>query len=330
VLDGFIVGPENYLVEVAVHSILNDPHAGYSPVVFYGPSGTGKSHLALGLAAAWKTYFPKRCAAYVPAIDFARDLADAVQTKTLDDFGLRYRQLSLLVLDGLEHLIGKSAAQRELTFTLDALHARDGRLVITANRFPGELRGLLTGLQSRLAQGLAVPLAAPGRQARLAILRRLADGRSVRFSDGALRMLADQLSKTVPELLGVLTQLEFSVGTSRRAVNSDSVQEYLVQCNGSHEPSLRGIASTTACFFSLRVKDLRGPSRRRPAPTARALAMYLARNLTTQSLRQIGSYFGGRDHTTVSYSYRKTEERLRTEPEIRDALFAIQKELQRS
>ncbi len=329
-MQSFFAGPENRLVELAVASLLNDTDDAYSPIVFCGPSGTGKSHLAWGLATAWKARFRKRAAAYIPAVDFARELADAIQTKTVDDFRLRYRRLSLLVIDDLQHLLGKLAAQRELTFTLDHLETASSRVVITANRLPAELRGLIAGLQSRLAQGLVVALARPGPQARLAILQRLANAQGIEFSDGALQVLAAGLPGTVSELLGTITQLEFSAGPGRAVIDLERVRQYVAQRNGCRQSSVSEIASVTAAYFCLRPKDLRGPSRRRPAPTARALAMYLARNLTTQNLKQIGRYFGGRDHTTVSYSCRKTEERLHTEPEIRDAVFTIQEELQRT
>jgi chromosomal replication initiator protein len=253
-----------------------------------------------------------------------------MQTKTVDDFRLRYRQVRLLAIDDLEHLAGKPAAQRELLFTLDALEAAGSHVLVTAKRLPADLPGLMAGLVSRLSQGLVVPLALPGRAARLAILERLAKARGVGFAQGALSMLADGLQGTFPELRSAIAQLEFSAAGTGGLIGPERVREHLARYNGSRCASLRQIASVTARSFSLRLSDLRGPSRHRPTPTARALAMYLARNLTTDSLKQIGQYFGGRDHTTVSYSCRKTEERLRTEPELQDALFSIQEELQQT
>jgi chromosomal replication initiator protein len=329
-LEAFLLGPENGLVELAVRSLLVGADDAYSPIVLCGASGTGKSHLAWGLAAVWTARSQKRAAVYVPAVDFARQLTEAMQTKTVDDFRLRYRHVRLLAVDDLEHLAGKPAAQRELLFTLDALEAAGSHALVTAKRPPAELLGLMAGLQSRLSQGLVVPLALPGRAARLAILECLARARGVEFAQGALPMLADGLKGTFPELNSAIAQLEFGAAGTGRLIGPERVGEHLAQYNGSRRASLRQIASITARSFSLRLSDLRGPSRRRPTPTARALAMYLARNLTTDSLKQIGQYFGGRDHTTVSYSCRKTEERLRREPELQDALFSIQEELQQT
>ncbi|NQT40994.1 MAG: ATP-binding protein [Planctomycetes bacterium] len=324
-LETFVAGPENRLAYVAVRSVLDDSEDAYSPLVFYGPPGTGKSHLALGLATAWKARFRKRPAVCVTATDFARELADAIQTKTADDFGVRYRGLSLLVFEDLGHLAGKGAAQQELIFTLDALADIGGRVMLTASSPPSEVAGMMPGLRSRLAAGLAVPLVRPGREARLTILRRIAQSRGVALPDSVVELLADALRVTVPELVGALIELEFSAGMDHRAIDVPGVRRYLAKRNGAKGLSIHEIALSTARHFSLKLADLRSPSRRRAVVTARGVAIYLARNLTNQSLEEIGEYFAGRDHTTVSYGYRKTEERLETESEVRDAVLAIRK-----
>lgn len=328
-LETFVAGPENRLAYVAVQSVLDDAEDAYTPIVFYGSSGTGKSHLALGLATAWKGRFRRRPSVYVTATDFVRELADAIQTKTADDFGVRYRRLSLLVFEDLGHLVGKRAAQQELIFTLDALSDVGGRVVLTASGPPSELAGIMPGLRGRLAAGLAVPLVRPGREARLTILRRLAESRGVALSDAAAGLLADALRVTAPELFGALVELDFSAGMDGRGIDISSARRYLAKRNGSKALSIREIALSTARHFSLKLADLRSPSRRRAVVTARGVAIYLARNLTHQSLEEIGAYFAGRDHTTVAYGYRKTEERLATESEVRDAVLAIRQRFER-
>jgi len=326
----FLAGPENRLVEVAVEAVLSDADDGYSPIVFCGPSGTGKSHLAWGLAALWKARFRKKPSVYVTATDFARELADSIQTKTVDDFSARYRQLSLLVLEDVHHLAGKRPAQQELIFTLDALANAGARVVLTCSGPLAEVPGIAPGLRSRLAAGLVVPLFPPGREARLMILRRVAQARGVALSDPAQDVLADGLSVTVPELFGVVIELGISGGAQGRVIDVESARRYVARRNGSASLSLREIALNTARLFSLKLADLRSPSRRRAVVAARGVAIYLARNLTTETLAEIGQYFGGRDHTTVSYGYRKTEQLLETENEVRQAVLALQRSFQRN
>ena len=327
-LPAFFAGPENRLVEVAVQSVLDGADNAYSPIVFYGRSGTGKSHLAFGLACAWKARFRRRAGVYVTATDFARNLTDAIQTKTVDDFSARYRQVSLLVLEDVGYLAGKPAAQQELTFTLDALLDAHSHVVVTARAIPGHLGGIMPGLRGRLAAGLAVPLVVPSRDTRLAILRRLSDLQDFGLSDAAAGVLADGLNVTVPELFGALTQLHTWARIDGGVIDVESARRHVAKRNDCGTPSLHQIALTTARHFSLTLKALRGPSQGRAVATARGVAMYLARTLTTESLARIGRYFGHRDHTTVSHGCQKTYARCQTQSDIHHAVLALQERLQ--
>ena len=323
-----VLGPENRLVEVAVGSVLDGSGNQRSPVVLHGVAGTGKSHIALGLVAAWKASFPRRPVVAVTAIDFARELADAMETKTLDDFGSRYRLASLLVLEDLDYIDNKQYAQQELLHTFDALIDAGSRIVVTARSAPSELGGIIPRLRSRLAGGLVVPVVPPGTAARLTILKRLAELRKVYLSESAAEILADGLCVTVPELLGALAQLQVSAQLDAgNIIDGESARLFLAERLGSRIPSIHQIALKTARHFSLKLGELRSPSRRREVVTARGVAMYLTRTLTPNSLEKIGSYFGGRDHTTVSYGCQKTEKLLDTELAVRRAVNRLQQEL---
>ncbi len=320
----FVAGPENRLVPLAVESVLSDADDGYNPVVFYGRSGTGKSHLALGLATAWKARFRGRPVAYVTAPDFARQLTDAIQTKTVEDFAARYRRVSLLVFEDVDYLVDKRSAQQELLFTFDALANAGSRLVLTSRSLPAKLPGTLPGLRARLASGLTVPLAPPGREARLVVLRELARSMAIGLAGAAAGVLAEGLSTTVPQLSGALREL---AGPAVAPIDVEAARRYVAGRNGSPEPSTHQIALTTARYFALPLAELKSASRLRRVATARAVAIYLARALTAKSLLEIGRYFGGRDHTTVSYSCHVTEERLETDPEVRQAVLMLQETL---
>lgn len=323
----FVAGPENALVPVAVQAVLDPLAASYWPLVLYGPSGSGKSHLALGLATAWKAQFSRQPVVVTTALDFARELADAIETKTTDDFGGRYRQAALLVLEDIQHLSGRDTAQEELIHVLDALADAQARVVVTSQVALGLLSGLLPALQSRLMQGLAVPLALPSREARVAILQRLAMDRGVSVPDAVLEVLAEGLDGGVPDMVGAFGHLELAARSQRVPIDASLARQYLAQRTTERQPSLRDIALLTARHFSLKLADLRSSSRRRAVVTARGVAMYLARTLTANSLDEIGRYFGGRDHTTVAHGCRKTEELLATEPAIRMAVEQLQGKL---
>lgn len=328
VLPDFLAGPENRLVETAVRSVLGDRPDGYNPLVLYGPSGSGKSHLAQGLATKWKARHRRRRVEYTTAADFARELTDAIKTQATDELRNRYRKAALLVLEDVDRLAGKNEAQEELVHTVDALLAGGRRMVVTAAAAPARLPGIAPGLQSRLISGLTVPLAPPGPAARLAILQRLAQMRKIKLPQPAAEILAAGLTAMVPGLVAAMVQLEVPARLLGGTVDAAAAEAFLARRNGSRQAGVGEIASATARLFSLKLSELRGPSRRQAVATARAVAMYLARQLGGRSLQQIGRYFGGRDHTTVMYGCRKIEDMMEHDPAIRRAVQQLRERWQ--
>jgi chromosomal replication initiator protein len=328
VLGGFLAGPENRLAVVAVESLLDDTASDYAPIVLVGPSGTGKTHLARGICDAWRDRFPQRRAVYVTAADFAHELDDSIKAQAIDDFHRRYRQASLVVFEDVQHLASKRMDQDELLYTLDAVLCSGGRFVATASTTPEQIRTLSPALKSRLVSGLVVPLAPPGPQVRLTLIRELAVLGGLELSGRVARLLAKRLATTVPELLGALVQLERQAERRGRAIALDDAARFLAGRSRAQAPPFKDIAAATARHFRLRASDLRSRSQRSTVVRARAVAMYLARSLTRQSLGQIGDYFGHRDHTTVLHGCRKVEQLIKTDPDVREAVGQLQQKWQ--
>ena len=325
----FLAGPENRLVEVAVRSVMEEPETCYNPLVLYGPSGTGKSHIAQGLAAAWKAGKRRDRVVCATAVDFARELAEAIESQAVEEFRAKYRRANLLVLEDLGQLAtrksGKLSAQEEFVHTLDVLAADRRWVVVTASASPAELSELLPALQSRLAAGLTIPLALPGPAARRAILQQLAANKNVELPEPVARVLAEGLGGTAPELAGALMQL---AGLDGDPIDLDGAKQYLAaRSRKRRQPSIHEIALATARHFSLRITELRSSVRRRALVSARGVAMYLARRFAGMSLQEIGGYFGGRDHSTVMHSFRKIEELSERDPTIHKAVERLHKEL---
>ena len=244
-------------------------------------------------------------------------MTEAFETDALDDFRRNYRGAWLFVLDDVHQLHNKKYAQEELIRTIDELVEAQRRVVVTSRYVPGEIPGMASALRSRLSEGLVVPLVAPGRETRQAILERLAGLRGLPLTKTNIDALAGGL-RTAPELIGAVGDLLLRRRAAGEKIDHRAIRAYLRERPGKRsEPSLDAIAKASAKTFSVTLKDLRGPSRRRSVVTARGAAMYLARQLTDQSLEQIGRHFGGRDHTTVLHACRKTEELLQKEGEIR-------------
>lgn len=327
----FLAGPENHLVETVVRSVIEEPVNGYNPLVFYGPSGTGKSHLAHGLADAWKARNRRQRVVCTTAVDFARELADAIETQGVDEFRAKHRSAGFLVIEDLGMLAtrksGKINVQEELICTIDALAAEDRWVIVTASVPPTALPGILPALQSRLMSGLLLPLFPPGAEARLAILEQLASVRDISLPEPVARVLADGLAVTAPELAGSLLQFTSPARFQNDPFDLESARRYVAKRTGKHRPTLHEIALATARHFSLRLSDLRSPVRRRALVVARGVVVYLARQLTEESLDKIGDYFGGRDHSTVMHSCRKTEELIGCDPAVREAVEQLKSSL---
>jgi chromosomal replication initiator protein len=327
-LENFVAGPENRLVEVVIHAVL-EGHAGdYNPIFLYGPSGTGKSHLAQGLAAAWKARHRRLRMQCITAVDFARELAEAIESQGVEDFRAKYRQAALAVFEDLGELgqkrSEKLSAQEELIHTLDALVQRGSWVIVTCAKSPAELHDILPALQSRLMAGLTVPLAPPETAARLTILERVARERQFHLPKSAAQFLAEGFYGTVPELLGALTQLEVPARREGKSLDLRTVRRFLDEKKRAGAPEIPQIAAAVAKHFGLKLSELRSPSRRRAVVNARAVAIHLARKITRASLDQIGRYFGGRDHTTMMHSCRKIEELLRDEPAFRQEIELLE------
>jgi chromosomal replication initiator protein len=316
----FLAGPENRLVQVAVRAVLEERPNGYNPIVLYGPSGTGKSHLALGLAAEWKARNRRRVEC-ISAVDFARELAEAIEMQALEEFRIKYRRAGLLVFEDIGRLIHRTSeklsAQDDFLHTLDALIDGCAWVIVTSASAPNTMSGLLTALQSRLTAGLTVPLALPESDAKLAIINRLAESKKLNLPGSVARTLAVGFSGTVAELKGIITQLEVIARSAGCRIDDKKVRSLLAGRGSERKPSIHEIALATARHFGLKLSELRSPSRQRAAVNARDAAVYLARNMIKCSFDEIGRYFGGRDHTTMMHGWHKIENLINTDRTMR-------------
>ena len=277
----FLAGPENRLVEPAVRGVLDQRPAAYNPLVLYGPSGTGKSHLARGLAAAWQESLPRRAVSSIPRRSISpANWPTPSRPRRSVDFRSRYRTASLLVFEDVGRLAEQAGGPGRVDPHVGRLLARrraSGRRRRPAP--PAELRGLMPGLQSRLSAGLAVPLSPPGPAARLAILRQLAASPRDRAGPSrSPRSLAEDSTARCRNCWGRwCSWMSRPAWTASRSTPRRSATIW-PSARGRSSREVRDIAVlATARHFSLELADLRGASRRRPVVAARDVAMYLAR-----------------------------------------------------
>ncbi len=302
-----------------------------SPLVLVGLTGVGKSHLAHGIAAEFRRHEAPEHVILLPAIDFARQYSEAIELQAAGELTSQWRSARLLVIEDVGELVGPSTAQQskqwlqnaqwELCRTLDALEAAGGQAIVTVNARPSTL-GLLPQLASRLAAGLVIEVASPGKAARELLAAELAARQGLPVTPALLNRLAAGITGSARDLYAALARLALSQQVEGSRVDREDVDDVVAEFAQQREPSLEGIVSAAARHFGLRPAAVRGPSRQRHVALARGVAMYLARELTPLSLERIGEYCGGRDHTTVLHACRKLTARL-DDPQTRAALEAV-------
>lgn len=312
----FLVLPENRFAYTAVTGIGNAT-AEPPPVLYlYGPSGTGKSHLARH--AAWLLLRQQAQARVVEstASEWANELAVAASTQKLPALQQQWRQTDLFVLDDVHSLEGRSESQKQLTSLIDDLAAARVPLVFTSRKSPGELRGFSKRLVNRFHGGVASLVRLPCPESRTKLIEHFAGTRQIPIPAAAIRLLAEKLAVSPRELLATVLQLEVQSRQKRRHVDVEFVRRFLDQETTSPGLSLAEIAREVGRHFGVTLAQLRAKSRAKGFVVARQCAMFLSRELTARGLSEIGGYYGGRDHSTVLHACQRIAAELTAGGEI--------------
>jgi chromosomal replication initiator protein len=305
----FVVGPENGIVRELAQAVASEPLL-YNPLVLYGPPSVGKSTLAHLLADRRRTARALAHGLETTGADLARQLAHAAETNSVPELRTRHHRCDWLLIDNLDELAGKPAAQEFLINTLDVLVRRGVLVIATLRKLPQSTAELSPGLASRLNAGLIVPLAPPAELARREIVRQLAERLDLRLSSDLVEQLAAArglraASLTVPRLRSRLLQLASASQHAAKPMGPAAVATVLSDDEADTKAVVRQIMIVVARHFGLTMTQLRGKSRQQTTAEARSLAMYLCRELTDLTLAEIGRQFGNRDHTTVLHACRK-------------------------
>ncbi|MGL4941769.1 MAG: helix-turn-helix domain-containing protein [Thermoguttaceae bacterium] len=316
----FFVGDENAVVAAVIESFTS---SSVSPLVIVGASGLGKTHLATGLWSLWSEAHPQLRGVYLTGSDFVRELNAAVTARHDDEWRQRLRSAALVVIDGLEEVLSRPHATNELVPLIDEAARRGHRVVVTLKQFRSVASPLIESrLAARLSEGLVVALAPPSHETRLRYLHAIAPAIRGDFDAALLAVLAEELPLTFPQLRGAAMRIGERFRASK-VKTPESLRQIVREEYGGTCPSLGVIARRVARSFRVTQRDLKGSSRRRQIATARGVAVYLSRQLTTKTLQEIGAFFGKRDHSTVAHLEDATQERLTHDTALRNQVDAI-------
>ena len=313
--DTFVPGPANEFAFAVARRVASWADGHFNPVLFHGPYGFGKTHLLNALAWEAMRTAPGKRVVYLTAERFTSAFVKALQDRQTAAFKEELRNADLLLIDDVQFVAGKTTTQEELFHTLIALVEDGRRVVMTADRSPAELSEMEPRLRSHLQAGLVCGIEPADRTLRLGILeRKLATlAQQGRFMPSArpevLQFLADRFTDSVRELEGALNTLVARVGGDIARLTLDEAQAILrphLACN-DRRVTVDQIQKAVAEHYQLKQADLISERRARAVARPRQAAMWLAKQITTRSLPDIGRRFGGRDHTTVLHAVRRIE-----------------------
>jgi len=324
--DNFVVGKPNEFAHAAAKRVAESIEAQFNPLFLYGGVGLGKTHLMHAIAWQIRDRDPSRTVIYMSAEKFMYRFIRALREQNTVDFKEQFRNVDVLMIDDVQFISGKDSTQEEFFHTFNALVDQGRQIVISADKSPSDLEGMEERLKSRLNCGLVADLHATTYELRLGILQTKAERMQADVPPKVLEFLAHKITSNVRELEGALNRVAAHASLVGRDVTLETAQEVLHDLIRAHDRrvTIEEIQKKVAQHFNIRTSDMHSARRARSVARPRQVAMYLAKQLTSRSLPEIGRKFGGRDHTTVMHAVKKVEE-LRE----RDATFAEDVELLR-
>jgi chromosomal replication initiator protein len=306
----FVVGRTNELAHAAARRVAEAEKVPFNPLFLYGGVGLGKTHLMHAIAWHISQRQPDRIVLYMSAEKFMYQFIRALRYKTIMDFKEQFRSVDVLMIDDIQFIAGKDATQEEFFHTFNALVDANRQIVISADKSPSDLDGMEERLKSRLGCGLVADIHPADYELRLGILQSKAEQLGIDMPPKVLEFLAHKITSNVRELEGALNRIVAHATLVGRPITLESTQEVLHDLLRANDRrvTIEEIQKRVAEHFNIRLADMHSARRARAVARPRQVAMYLAKQLTSRSLPEIGRKFGGRDHTTVMHAVRKVDE----------------------
>ena len=308
--DKFIVGKPNELAYAAARRVAEAEAVPFNPLFLYGGVGLGKTHLMHAIAWHLRDHRPEKRVIYLSAEKFMYQFIRALRTKDTVAFKEQFRSVDVLMIDDVQFIGNRDATQEEFFHTFNALVDQNRQVVISADKSPNDLEGVQERMKSRLGWGLVADIHPTTYELRLGILESKAESVGVTIPRRVLEFLAHKITSNVRELEGALNRIVAHATLVGRSVTLETTQEVLTDLLRANDRrvTIEEIQRKVAEHFNLRITDMHSARRARSVARPRQIAMYLAKQLTSRSLPEIGRKFGGRDHTTVMHAVKKVEE----------------------
>lgn len=322
--ENFVQGSSNQIAASTAMGISKQPDGTFNPLLIYGSTGLGKTHLLQAVGNYIRIHHPEKKVVYKTGEQFVIEMVDAFGRNQIDEFKRRYRNNDVLLIDDVQFLAGKDRSQEEFFHVFNDLHRKKAQIVLTCDRFPKDVDNLEERLKSRFGAGMPVAVAPPDYETRGAILRHMASLVEIDIPDKVIFFIAEKVNSHVRDLQGAMNNVTAQARFVNKPVTIELVKEALRDLINAQarQISIENIQKVVATHFGVKVSDLKGKSRKATLTRPRQVAMSIASELTSLSTTQIGEAFN-RDHSTVIHARRKVEELRKADPNLDEDYTSI-------
>ncbi len=307
--ESFVVGASNQFAHAASRKVAEQPGTSYNPLFIYSGVGLGKTHLLGSIGNYILSNFKTARVSYLSAEHFTNDVINSIRYDRMVDIRARYRSVDVLLIDDIQFLSGKERTQEEFFHTFNTLYEANKQVVITSDRSTKEIADIEDRLRSRFEMGLIADIQPPDLETRIAILYRKAEAEGISLSSEVALFIATYISTNIRELEGSLIRLGAFSSLVGQEVTVEMAKRVLqdVIRNTERKVTIDDIQSKVAERFQVRITDIKSKKRTRNLVQPRHIGMYIAREITQLSFPEIGSLFGGKDHSTVIHACKQIE-----------------------
>ena len=328
--ENFVEGECNRLARSAGYAVANDPGGtAFNPLLIYGDSGLGKTHLAQAVGIEVKQKHPEKTVLYVNANKFQTQFVDAVRNNNKNDFLHFYQMIDVLIIDDVHEFAGKEKTQDVFFHIFNHLHQSGKQLILTSDKPPVELQGMEQRLLSRFKWGLSADLQMPDFETRISILKHKTYKDGINVSDEVVEYIATHIANNVRELEGALISLLAQSTLNKKEITLGLAREMIEKLikNTKKEISIDYIQKVVCNYYNIPVELIQSRTRKREIVQARQVAMYFSKGLTKSSLATIGSQIGGKDHATVLHACKTVNNLVDTDKHFKHQIEEIEKKL---
>lgn len=331
--ENFIEGDCNRLARSAGYAVAGKPGGtSFNPLMIYGGVGLGKTHLAQAIGNEIKRNLTDKLVLYVSCEKFTQQFVDALKNNNINDFVNFYQAMDVLIMDDVHNFAGKEKTQDIFFHIFNHLHQSGKQLIITSDKPPKDLSGLEERLLSRFKWGLSADLQIPDLETRMAILNKKMYSDGIELPSEVIEYVAHNIDNNVRELEGAMVSLLAQSTLNKKEIDLNLAKSMLKNFikNSSKEISMEFIQKLVCEYFEVPIEMVKSKTRKREIVQARQISMYLAKLHTKTSLKSIGAFFGGRDHSTVIYACQTVDDLIDTDKKFKGYVADIQKKLKMS